>query len=152
MTKMLRTAVLDSLQQITNSDEDLEESMSIETKITDANNNSEMLQNLERKGSKEKRKKKNKPESSDDENDEDNDDDIDDTNILVDEDEARLEDLVFGAEKTIVENMAKNNQKKNKKASLKFNDFLSADKKTEIADAFKERKAVWEDDNDEEDK
>ena len=45
--------------------------------------------------------------------------------------------------------MTKNNKKK---SGLKFNEFLNTDKKNEIADVFEERKAVWEDENDEEDK
>ena len=145
MQKMFRT---ESLQKNINSGLDLE-SLTDEPQLTMINNNSEMLLNLERNLSKEKRTKKNKPESSDDEDDEENSEEIENSNIPIDEDEARLENLVFGAEKNIFENMTKNNKKK---SGLKFNEFLNTDKKNEIADVFKERKAVWEDENDEEDK
>ena len=122
--------------------------------------NSEIVLNLDRNSTREKRKKKSINESSDD-------DDDDQENIFqnknldnfIDEDESRLEDLVFGSEKAIFDNISKNNKhKKNKKTGLKFNQFLAQDrdnvdssKKIEVADALEERKPAWQDDADEED-
>lgn len=118
-----------------------------------------LINNLDRNNLlNEKRKKQSVDVSSGDDED-----DSEEPNVLMDEDEARLEDLVFGNEKNIVENMKRNNERKEKKkAGLKFNEFLASDlkkgaeagdnKRVEIGDILEGRKAVWDDDNDEEDK
>ena len=128
-------------------------------------NNAEIVFNLNKNTLKDKRKKKRSVNVSSGDEDEENEGEtsgnVKDKDVLMDEDEARLEDLVFGNEKNIFENIKKNTEKKNRKAGLKFNQFLAKDdaseklvddKKVEIADEFNERKPVWEDDNDEDEK
>lgn len=122
---------------------------------------SELLFNLDRSSLKEKRKKKSVDVSSSD--DEEDDVKIENSeNVLIDEDEARLENLVFGNEKNILDNMTKNNERKNKKnkTGLKFNQLLATEqasveekgKKGAIADGIEARKPAWDDDNDDEEK
>ena len=78
------------------------------------------------------------------------------SNRFVDDDESRLEDLVFGGENALLENITKKNVKKQKITSgLKFQQFLDTDSgisQKEIADGFETRKPVWEDDNDDDEK
>lgn len=107
--------------------------------------NSDIFPNLNRNSTTEKRKISTKSEDVEGINEK--------SNEFIDEDETRLEDLVFGNEKSILQNIAKNNSKKNKKfGSLKFNQFLENDdpKKAKISDEFQKRKSIWEDENDEE--
>ena len=134
--------------------------------------NESILFNLNKNALITKRKKKNSEMSSDDdngedsaqksqkllakENDEDDDDDFErveeDDNFLKD-DEKNLENLVFGSDKFMVDNISKI-QNKSQKAGLKFNKFLSRDEenlsnKVELADAFQSRKPAWEDNQEE---
>lgn len=119
-----------------------------------SNTNSDLIMNLDRNLTKGKRKKHNVDESSDEDDENICTTRSEETNKFLDDDEARLEDLVFGAEKNLLENISKNNKKANKTPGLKFNQFLnkSNENQTEIADAFKARKPAWEDDDNEEDK
>lgn len=131
----------------------------METTSETKNDNSQIVLNLDKNSTREKRKKKTVDVSSDDDDDEQENIFQDkNTDTFIDEDESRLENLVFGSEKGIFDNISKNNERKNKKAGLKFNQFLAQDrdnldksKKIEVADALEERKPAWQDDADDED-
>ena len=133
---------------------------------TDECPNESILFNLNKNALISKRKKKNSELSSDDDSSQKsqkllatgNDDDEDfereeeEDNFLKD-DEKNLENLVFGSDKLMVDNMSKI-QNKSQKAGLKFNKFLSRDEenlnnKVELAEAFQSRKPAWEDNQEE---
>lgn len=123
-----------------------------ETETTKTSTSAEILFNLDRNSMKEKRSKANANLSSDD----DDGNIMSESNRFVDDDESRLEDLVFGGENALLENITKKNVKKQKITSgLKFQQFLDTDSgisQKEIADGFETRKPVWEDDNDDDEK
>ena len=123
-----------------------------ETETTKTRTSAEILFNLDRNSMKEKRSKANANLSSDD----DDGNIMSESNRFVDDDESRLEVLVFGGANALLENITKKNVKKQKITSgLKFQQFLDTDSgisQKEIADGFETRKPVWEDDNDDDEK
>lgn len=121
--------------------------------------NSTILFNLNKKSLKNKRKKSTAQSSDDDEeNDEQTNFAQNEDAGFIEEDEERLENLVFGNEKSIMQNMNKLQKRNhsNKKEGLKFNqsaqDVTKTNETTQIANAFSTRKPAWQDDNDEEEK
>ncbi len=67
----------------------------------------QMISNLTKNKFSDKRKKKSVNVSSDDDDEENENGNVKNEDVLLDEDEARLEDLVFGNEKNIFENIKK---------------------------------------------